>query len=206
MTMAPRPIRWDEWLLESEVYQDLVSLFDDRNRAFEEISEAVLTTASIPSIRHPRFPEGDRRPQDLWEFNAPEFLKGRWFFRPRLGELQLSDAGGERWRILLSADAVYQRWPSLRPTPQESNAEPIGAKRGRKVVYDWEVFKTQFFLCLYDDDVSADADINIESWAARLIEWGSTRLGEKRTPQQSAMRAKISEWVPIWKAAKAVNK
>ena len=108
--------------------------------------------------------------------------------------------------ILLSADAVYQRWPSLRPTPPESDAEPIVAKRGRKVVYDWEVFKARFFLYLDAEDVLADADINIELWATRLMDWGSTQLGEKHTPEQSAMRTKISEWVRIWKRLRAVNK
>jgi hypothetical protein len=89
-----------------------------------------------------------------------------------------------------------------------TDKSPAGAKRGPKEKYDWELFKAQFYLFLYDDDVPPGADINIEQRANDLIEWGSEHpeIGEEKTPSTTRMREKVAEWTPLWKRLRACNR
>jgi hypothetical protein len=88
---------------------------------------------------------------------------------------------------------------SADPMNADTSLSPI--RRGPKGYDDWELFKSRFYLNLYDADVPANANINIDQQAADLMLWGQNHpmIGAKRTPKASAMRAKISEWAPLWR-------
>jgi hypothetical protein len=92
--------------------------------------------------------------------------------------------------------------------PDETDRSPAGAKRGPKEKYDWELFKARFYLNLDDDDVPAHGNINFEQRAKDLREWGNEHpeIGEENTPSQSAMRAKVTEWAPLWPRLRAGHK
>jgi hypothetical protein len=75
-------------------------------------------------------------------------------------------------------------------------------KRGPNGYYNWELFQARFYLNLYDDDVPANANINIEQ---NLMLWGQNHpdIGEENTPKSTAMRKKIAQWGQLWPLLKA---
>jgi hypothetical protein len=110
-----------------------------------------------------------------------------------------------------SIDRCYKRWGFERDSFEASlpgiAQPPTHARRGRKPHDSWKYFEVQFYLFLYDDDVSADGDINVEDYAHKLIDWGDRNLGQKATPRQTMMRKRIAEeWVPFWRQLKKLNK
>ena len=78
-------------------------------------------------------------------------------------------------------------------------------KRGPNGYYNWELFQARFYLNLYDDDVPANANINIEQQATNLMLWGQNHpdIGEENTPKSTAMRKKIAQWGQLWPLLKA---
>ena len=36
--------------------------------------------------------------------------------------------------------------------------------------------------------------------------WGRNNFGEKKTPEQATMRAKVAEWKPLWERVKGASK
>jgi hypothetical protein len=62
-----------------------------------------------------------------------------------------------------------------------------GARRGRKVKYDWPVYQAELFGRLFYDDIGPHDEINIAQMAADLMTWGQRHLSDEKTPEDSAM-------------------
>jgi len=95
--------------------------------------------------------------------------------------------------------------PALISDPAADHELSTQARRGRKFVYDWELYKAKFFLMLDNDDVPANDDIDVHHYADELRTW-SSKNGEEKIPDDSTMRAKITEWKPLWRRLKSLNK
>jgi hypothetical protein len=50
---------------------------------------------------------------------------------------------------------------------------------------------------LYDDDVPAYAEINVDDYADKLMTWG--KRNHEATPGRESMRLHIVEWTPLWR-------
>jgi hypothetical protein len=74
------------------------------------------------------------------------------------------------------------------------------SKRGRKQYDTWAVFQGRFYLNLWNDDVPAHSRINLHAQAEKLKLWGQNHpeIGEKNTPGDTQMKAKIKEWLLLW--------
>jgi hypothetical protein len=116
--------------------------------------------------------------------------------------------GPKGWHATLEMRAAVQDFDktawAVRAKEIESLCEEEslpGAKRGRKGKYDWELFKTRFYILLDDDDLPANGNINQERYANELLVWGQNHpmVGEKKTPAMSTMREKVAEWAPLWR-------
>jgi hypothetical protein len=79
------------------------------------------------------------------------------------------------------------------------------AKTGPKP-YDWDLYMVKFYLMLDNDDVAAHANINASDYAGRLMLWGRNNFGARKTPEQTAMREKVTGWKPLWDRLKDANK
>jgi hypothetical protein len=76
---------------------------------------------------------------------------------------------------------------------------PRGVRRGPKVKYDWPVFQAEFFCRLFYDDIGPHGEINIAQRASDLMTWGQRHFSDEKTPEDSAMREKVTEWMEIWR-------
>jgi hypothetical protein len=91
--------------------------------------------------------------------------------------------------------------PVREPAATESVTKSTSSsKRGPKGYDTWELFKARLYLDLYDEDVKAFDNIDIEERADQLMLWGQNHphIGASKTPKQAAMRAKIAEWIQLW--------
>jgi hypothetical protein len=118
----------------------------------------------------------------LDELDAKSLIKARWFFYADREKAEAASA----------------------PIAAATTAErPERSRRGPTVMFDWAAIQIQFFWFLFDEDVSANGQINADAWAGRLKEWCDASFGEGASPQQSTIRAKVSEWTPIWQRWKS---
>jgi hypothetical protein len=132
---------------------------------------------------------------------AAKISDGQWSVEFEQGGARLVDPRSCLWSVSAAdIDALIK-------LEQESKGQglPAHAKRGPKP-HDWELFKAKFYLLLYDDDVPAHGDINIQRYADRLMTWGRNNFGEETTPEQASMRAKVAEWKPLWQRLRDANK
>ena len=56
---------------------------------------------------------------------------------------------------------------------------------------------------LYDNDVSADANIIIDAYALDLITWGERN--KLATPQRIKMSEEIKKWLLVWRIFRALK-
>jgi hypothetical protein len=98
-------------------------------------------------------------------------------------------------RIAAEAQATAERERA------EAATRSVRMKPGRKEQYDWALFQAQFYLILYDEDLPANAEININEKAGKLMLWGQNHpdIGPEKTPGDTAMRAGVKEWAPRWR-------
>ena len=57
---------------------------------------------------------------------------------------------------------------------------------------------------LDDDAVSAGAEISVNKYASRLIDWGESN--GLRTPKPTKMGDEIKKWLPFWYDLKSRNR
>jgi hypothetical protein len=100
----------------------------------------------------------------------------------------------DKMSVFASADLANVR---------DTDLSPI--RRGPKGYEGWELFQSRFYLNLYDDDVPANASINIDQRAEELMLWGQNHpdIGEEKTPGGTAMREKVKQWARHWPLLKA---
>jgi hypothetical protein len=74
-----------------------------------------------------------------------------------------------------------------------------GLKRGPKGFDPSRLkpFEIKFYEMLYDNDVSADANITIDDYASDLIDWGERN--NLPTPQRVKMSEEIKKWLLHWR-------
>jgi hypothetical protein len=194
---------------DSVVYNALVDLLGSWQRAVQEMNSA-LATGKVRSIRR----SGERTDGNPPEIqNTDEFWRRRKYVRvgPGVAATHVDEGDGlyvrdSNWIILLSVKDLCRLWPSLWTIIEGSPIQNLeGGKRGPKEQFDWSLYQAKFFTILYDDDVDENDEINVDGRAGDLMEWGAAHLGEDGTPGSSAMRAKVTEWVEIWRRLKAAE-
>jgi hypothetical protein len=127
---------------------------------------------------------------------------GKWSAELKPSGLRPVQPGQYQWSVSAKdVAALMAAKPAANHKPEPSTR----AKR-RPKPYDWELYKAKFYLMLYDDDVSAHANINVQHYASQLMTWGRKNLGGKETPKQAAMREKVAEWKPLWQRLKGASK
>ena len=80
-----------------------------------------------------------------------------------------------------------------------SSVPRSGLKRGPKGFDPSQLkpFEIKFYEMLYDNDVSADANIIIDAYALDLIDWGERN--NLPTPQRIKMSEEIKKWLLLWR-------
>ena len=80
-----------------------------------------------------------------------------------------------------------------------------GLKRGPKGFDPSQLkpFEIKFYEMLYDNDVSADANIIIDAYALDLIAWGERN--KLATPQRIKMSEEIKKWLLVWRIFRALK-
>jgi hypothetical protein len=170
-----------------EAFQVVLKHFGDRQIAVQHLREFVLLG----------FKDGQRFEVDIDRyglyFDVYQTPDG-WHASVRMkpGGIGLTDFDAYRWAF--SAERV-----NALCEPIAEDRAPPGARRGRKVQYDWPVFQAEFFGRLFFNDVGPHDEINIERTADDLMTWGLLHLGADNTPQRTAMQEKIKEWIEIWR-------
>jgi hypothetical protein len=87
---------------------------------------------------------------------------------------------------------------------EAKSASPAGAKRGRKP-YEWDLFFGQCIVRLDTDAIGPNDNVSISDLAKKLMEWGGAHVGDKNTPDQAAMRDKVSSWVRTFQRMKELE-
>jgi hypothetical protein len=220
------PLDSPNWIPITEAHRLLCSRTGNRNLAATDLTDAMAKGA--PSMRRCFAheirrkadgnyekaligPEWELLPAEHWIEREVQSWSDSTFVRERSGAPTAVKGSAKGFTYFVWRPALAEIWPDVfASTPPSSalTADPAvdrESKRGRKP-YDWELFKTKFYLMLYDDDVSAYAEINAASYAKRLMDWGDKNLGEEEIPGDTQMRDKIAEWKPLWKRLKGLNK
>jgi hypothetical protein len=185
-----------ERLTIDQAFQRLLLHFKTPYRACEHLNQA---------IRNQEARLWEREETGQWYEITPTFFNHHYLVSA------YQHPGG--WHAKLEMQAgkigVTDFYKKERAIPAEDidalfdDASSPGAKRGPKGYDTWELFKVRFFLDLDNDDVPANASlalINVEERAARLMLWGQNhrKIGEKKTPRETQMKAKVKEWWRLW--------
>ena len=87
-----------------------------------------------------------------------------------------------------------------------SSVPRSGLKRGPKGFDPSQLkpFEIKFYEMLYDNDVSADANIAIDDYALDLIDWGERN--NLPTPQRVKMSEEIKKWLLHWRDFRPLKK
>ena len=148
---------------------------------------------------------------DLWrrEYFGPDFTPKsgtlRILWQDSSATLQTEDVGRVTfYRIEVAREDVLKLLPpGYEPAPPSalklaSSVPRNGLKRGPKGFDPSQLkpFEIKFYGMLYDNDVSAGANIAIDAYALKLIEWGERN--DLPTPQRIKMSEEIKKWLLHW--------
>ena len=114
------------------------------------------------------------------------------------------------YRIEVALEDVLKLLPpGYEPAPHlalklASSVPRSGLKRGPKGFDPLQLkpFEIKFYEMLYDNDVSADANIVIDTYALELIAWGERN--KLATPQRIKMSEEIKKWLFCWRDFRAL--
>jgi hypothetical protein len=179
-----------------QAFQLVLNQFGTRQIAVQRLKELVLW-----GCKESRWFETDMDRYGMYVhvYQTPDGWLAEAQMQP--GRIGIADFAAYRWAFAANEVKALCKLGGKAETPP-------GARRGRKVKYDWSIFEAEFYCRLYRDDVGQHDEINVEARAKDLMTWGehSKDIGEENTPEPTAMREKVSEWVATWRRKPTTTK